>query len=81
MRIAVLFATALAPLLAACMPDRTGEGSSVPPAGAQACAELGLTPGTAEAARCQAGQRQRRNSAQHGVVDTLFRDVTATPAH
>lgn len=81
MRIAFLVAPALAQLLtAACTSDQAGAGSSVPPAVAQACDEVGLAPGTAEFARCAAGQRQRQNSAQRGVMDTLFRDVTVTPA-
>jgi hypothetical protein len=80
MRIAFLLGSLLAPLLAgACTSDRAGAGSSVPPAVAEACDELGLTPGTAEFARCETGQRQRQNSAQRGVVDTLFRDVTLPP--
>ena len=67
-------------LLAACATDRVGEGSSVPPASAQACAEYGLAPGTPEFARCQAGEAQRANSAQRAVTGTLFRDVTMAPA-
>jgi hypothetical protein len=81
MRIAFLLAPTLAPLLAAaCASDRAGAGSSVPPAVAQACDGLGLTPGTAEFARCEAGERKRENAAERGVMDTLFRDVTVTPA-
>jgi hypothetical protein len=80
MRSAFLLAPVLAPLLAAaCTSDHAGAGSSVPPAVAEACDGLGLTPGTAEFARCETGQRQRQNSAQRGVVDTLFRDVTLPP--
>jgi hypothetical protein len=79
MRIAFLFAPALVPLFAAaCASDRAGEGSSVPPAVAQACDGLGLAPGTAEFARCEAGEGKRQNAAQRGVMDTLFRDVTVT---
>ena len=66
-------------LLAACAADRAGEGSSVPPASAEACANYGLTPGTPEFARCQAGEAQRANSATQGLTGTLFRDVTMAP--
>jgi len=81
MRIAFVLAAALAPLLAAaCTSDHAGEGSSVPPTVAQTCDGFGLTPGTTEFARCEAGERKRQHAAQRGVVDTLFRDVTVTPA-
>jgi hypothetical protein len=66
-------------LLAACTADRAGEGSSVPPAAAEACANYGLTPGTPEFARCQSGETQRANSAQRGVMGGFFRDVTMSP--
>jgi hypothetical protein len=68
-------------LLAACTADRAGEGSAVPPATAQACADYGLTPGTPDFARCQTGEAQRATSAQRGVTGTLFRDVTMAPLH
>lgn len=68
-------------LLAACAADRAGEGSSVPPATAQACADYGITPGTPEFARCEAGAARRANSAQRGLTGTLFRDVTMAPIH
>jgi len=66
-------------LLAACPADRAGEGSSVPPATAQTCANYGIAPGTPEFARCQSGEAQRANSAQRGVTGTIFRDVTMAP--
>ena len=68
-------------LLAACTADGAGEGSSVPPAASQACADYGLTPGTPEFARCQTGEAQRANSATRAVTGTLFRDVTMAPLH
>jgi hypothetical protein len=82
MRFARLSAPATALfLLAACTADRAGQGSSVPPATAQACADYGLTPGSAEFARCQTGEAQRATSAQRGLTGTLFRDVTMAPIH
>lgn len=66
-------------LLAACTADGAGEGSSVPPATAQACADYGIVPGTPEFARCQTGAARRANSAQRGIAGTLFRDVTMAP--
>lgn len=66
-------------LLAACADDRAGQGSSVAPASAQACLDLGLAPGTPDFARCQTNEARRTNSAQRGIMDGLFRDVTMSP--
>ena len=68
-------------LVAACGGEQAAEGTSVPPAATQACIDLGFTPGTAAFARCETSQSARQNSAQRGVMGTLFRDVTMAPTH